>query len=76
MLEAGSGVMHFAPGFDYQKRLRIWRSTKDNVIPPRIAKYIAERVGVEPTVVKGFEHDLPLQDTDGSVLRKIRKELA
>ena len=73
MLEAGSGLMHLPKDFD-RRRLFVFYSPQDTVIPPAITIDCAKRAGVEPIVIPGsFGHDVPILDVDGDALKFIRE---
>jgi pimeloyl-ACP methyl ester carboxylesterase len=72
MLESGSGLMHLPKNFD-RRRLHVFYSPEDTVVPPAITLECAKRAGVTPIPIPGFGHDIPLLDVDGTALRFIRE---
>lgn len=73
MYESGDGVIMIPRGFD-RKRLRIYYSHNDKIIPPDIVMDLAKRIRKKAIVIPGHGHMLPLHDTDGEILEQIRSE--
>ncbi len=73
MLESGDGAIRIPRGFD-RTRLSLYYTPDDEVIPEDVTLHMAKRAGIKPVAVQGYGHELPLLDTDGSVLQYIRSQ--
>jgi len=73
MMESGDGVMRIPNSFD-RSRIALYYAPEDDIIPEDITLHVAKRAKITPVAVLGYGHELPLLDTDGSVLSHLRKE--
>jgi len=75
MRESGDGVIKIPRGFD-RSRIRMYYAQEDTVIPEDISLHMAKRAGVVHTPIAGYGHNVPLFDTEGVVLQRMRTENA
>jgi len=73
MVESGDGVIMIPRGFNRQ-RMRIYYSLNDEIIPPEISRDLARRIRRTSIAIPDFGHMLPLHDTGGAILERIRSE--
>ena len=73
MLESGDGVMRIPHSFD-RSRIALYYAPEDDIIPEDVTLHVAKRAKITPVAVLGYGHELPLLDTDGSVLSHLRQE--
>ncbi len=71
MLEAITGVVELPHEYVKNGDVFIFYSPEDEVIPVSVTEFMLARAGIQGIPVPGYNHDLPVLDTKGTVLRMI-----